>query len=508
MKLIPAILKINSQLIYGFNNRKNPYYKAYPLDSTLPEYLVALNDLKLLKETSMIKKNIYILVKEEKAPKNKKGKYGSIKKVLGDISDKNAHIEALIHKYGINTRKQKLSTVTKKTTIYDVFSEEDLKDYVKYQDEYTIAVDPKGCVDIDDALSLKSSGKGYKVGVHIADVSAYLEKFDLYHYLKHNNFSVYTPKNKYSLFPEILSDFLFSLHHNRDRLALTLFIYFDEDLNVERYEFRDTVVKLTKTMSYDKANSLIRTKQDKQLLKLFEISKKLGKVEEGFDSHNMIENFMLYANKMAAEYLIGQKKEVILRSHQGSKNLFDFTKINEAVQDKDVVEFLKIYEMNKASYVKYSGEETSYYHTGLNLHHYTHFTSPIRRSIDIYTHALIKSLSCQDFLDVEKVNEEEVRNKKLYNSIRKVENIDKIENGKTYEATLIDFEENSMTFYIKELKFIYRTKIFNKKVLDLHTIELRDDEIVVDDVVHKMYSSVDINLYTRDGCISWETQSF
>ena len=491
-------------MIYGLNNRKNPYYICRPVDRTLPNFLVAVNDKKIINSN----KHHYIIFEynnwKQKLP------YGALVKVIGEVGKQDVEYEKILNHYNIFQKKltlHKKYKVKQNSTIYDLTTKEELKEYENITDKYTIAIDPKGCLDIDDALSYEYKNEEHIIGIHIADVSFWVGKLDLYKFIENRFFTVYCPHKKFNVFPNVLSDNLFSLKYNKDRLAMTLYIYLDENYDFKRYEVKKSIVKLTKTMTYNKANNLIKSK-DKKLTTMFDISKSIkkylggGDIEDNYDSHNMIENYMLIANKLIAEFLIKNDKKPIMRIHNEPKFQMDLKDCD--IQNKDTLNFLNYYQMECAVYKRYNPEnDYNYYHYGLNLKYYSHFTSPIRRIVDIMIHLQVKEvLSNKDSkilkkleVDIEKVNTQQKKDKKMYRELEKINIINNKLRNNEYESYIIDIKSNKISIFIPELKHLYRKQLFNKKLLSMLKQEVTDDKIIIRNINNN--STIEFHKYQK-----------
>ena len=452
---IIGILTINTKMIYGFNSKKNPYYLFRPLHNYYPNFYVAINDKKLKNKNG----KYYITVQFNEW--KKKLPSATLKKFIGPIGEKNNEIQKLLYFYNIDTRFYKLKQKIKQNnTIYDIFNNDDLKN-IKKVNFKIFSVDPKGSRDIDDALSIQYKDNNKIVGIHIADVSTWFFKFKLDFFIRDNRFfTVYLKDKKFNLFPNLLADNFMSLIQNKDRLALSLYITFNQDNEIIDYHFENNIINVEKNFSYEKFNQIIH--KHNHFKDLFELSKllKLGQNTNHFDSHNMIENYMILTNKITAEYLIKNNKKPILRCHKETKYNIDFNNID----NQKLKHFLKIFQTKSAEY-KYYNENTdfNYYHYGLNLNLYAHFTSPIRRVIDIINHIKIKELlfhNYQDFyVDIDKVNLVNKNLRKLDRELDQIHNLDNILN-KELDSFLVDYKDNFLYMYIPKINYYFKKKIY------------------------------------------------
>ena len=186
----------------------------------------------------------------------------------------------------------------------------------------------------------------------------------------------------------------------------------------------------------------------------------------------MIEVYMILANHITAKYLIENNSPCIFRTHKSKEHEIDFNTI-----DKKLSPFLKIFQSNAA---EYTTEKGHYYHYGLDLNKYTHFTSPIRRLPDIIIHMLIKNLSIQNIEQI-CINCNEVA-KKIKKMDRDFNRIDIVKNTDTetiYEAYIISMNENNITIYCPELKFCDRIYLFDQKLIEMINVEKLDNTLIL-----------------------------
>jgi exoribonuclease R len=464
---IIGILEINKKMIYGLNSRKNPYFLFTPLLKCYPKFYVCINDKKLKNTNGKFYITIKFNIWTKKIP------FGVLNKFIGKVGEKENEIEKLLNYYEIDTKKYKLHKkfkVSQKNNIHDYIDNNELKDYLDMRNQHTISIDPKGSKDIDDALSIEYlPNNEYKVGIHISDVSFWYNKFDLKYFLRNNRFStVYLKDKKFNLYPNILSDFLMSLIKGKDRLSLSLFIIFNEDSEIKEYYFKNTILNVNRNFCYRKVDNILKDKNlyenNKDLFELFNISKKLkiNKNIEDFDSHNMIENFMILSNQITAEYLIENDKKPILRYHKSPNYKIPLEKI----ENNELRNFMKIFQLKAAEYKIYEKtDEFNYYHYGLDLKYYTHYTSPIRRFTDLIIHFKIKEVLYGEETKIEynikELNKVNKNLRKMDREMRQLEILDNIGSDRIFESHLIDYKDNILFFYIPEIKYFFRKKIYD-----------------------------------------------
>jgi exoribonuclease R len=462
---IVGVLILRSNHKYGFNKRKYPIYLFKSFDFRYPDFLVASG----VKRKKKVKKNQFAIIRYNKW--ERKIPNGMIRQIIGSVGEIIPEYDAILHKYNLNNNPPKLKQLTKKTTIQDIFNIENFYDIRELE---IISIDPPNCTDIDDALSLEKMDNGYKIGIHIANVSAFTEKFDLFEKIVKRCTTVYGPHKKINMIPTILSDNLASLLEGKERLSLTLWIYLSNEFEITDYKFHECILINKKAYSYKQAQKCM--KRNDLLKNLYTISQKLANNINyninDFDMHKMIEVYMILANHITAKYLIENNSPCIFRTHKSKEHEIDFNTI-----DKKLSPFLKIFQSNAA---EYTTEEGHYYHYGLDLNKYTHFTSPIRRLPDIIIHMLIKNLSIQNIEQI-CINCNEIA-KKIKKMDRDFNRIDIVKNTDTetiYETYIISMNENNITIYCPELKFCDRIYLFDQKLIEMINVEKLDNTLIL-----------------------------
>lgn len=324
----------------------------------------------------------------------------------------------------------------------------DTKDRRDFRDVPTFTIDPEDANDFDDAISLKQLENGsWEVGVHIADVTHYVKAGSLVEEeAKQRATSVYLVDRVVPMLPEKLSNNICSLKPAEDKLTYSAVFELNDKAEVLEEWFGRTIINSDKRFSYSEAQKVIDTEEGdlkEQVLVLHRLAQNLRtkrfsqgafafeKIEVRFDlddagkpvgikfremgtSNQLIEEFMLLANKRVAEY-VGKKlkgKTFVYRIHDKPDpekiNTFshfikrfgykliedDKTSLPKAMnkllnsvtgkKEQNIIETLALRSMAKAVY---STENIGHY--GLSFKYYTHFTSPIRRYPDMMVHRLL-----------------------------------------------------------------------------------------------------------------------
>ncbi len=505
--LIPGVLILKSKYHYGFNKRKIPYYLFKPITKDLPDFLVAFsNALKY-------KNNIYINIKfkiwEIKIP------YGTCENVIGEIDNDKSEYEFLLYKNNVFKKTFKLDKsifkLLKNKSLLDIF-ENEAKSYKKINNLNIISIDPINCKDIDDALSYQKINDKHKIGIHIADPTLFIKKFNLLNKIDDRISSIYCQHRKINMLPNILSDNYISLLENKLRFSLTLWITLDNNFNILNYKYEKCLIKVNKNYSYDEFDEIY--KNNDYLLNLFEISKNISKNLNFFeinnwDSHKMIEIYMLLANNLTAKFINKNYNFNILRTHNNDKNIFK--NLDNYNLNNDLKNFLNIYQSSSAEYKfinKKENTDNNYYHYALNLKYYTHFTSPIRRLIDNYIHIIIKSIidkeSYISFENLERicdnVNNFNKNLKKMYKDSNKID-IFFNKNFNIYDAYVINIEYNNLKIYIPKLKYLQNVKLFDEKLLNILNINNTNLKIEINNEniteTINIYDKIKVQIYSK-----------
>ncbi|MDR2580470.1 MAG: RNB domain-containing ribonuclease [Fibromonadaceae bacterium] len=313
---------------------------------------------------------------------------------------------------------------------------------------HTICIDPLGARDHDDAISVEETKSGYVLGVHIADLSYFVKPGSaLDKEAQKRAYTQYLPWGSFPMFPEIISANLCSLKENENRFSFSCIINLDRKCKILKYRFTKGLIKVSRSITYEKAMELFE-KKDKHIYLLAKVAFKLKKSREengllemgsteyqcqfskkgeplcivsrqSEKSNSWIEECMLAANKCCALELQKRKLKGIYRIHeapdpedlaelmQGEPTLFFDSPIDpnkllrsyrgDNSQDKRIFQ-LYAHLVKKANgnpilinrilrsmqKAQYSPECSG--HFALHWRDYAHFTAPIRRYADLWCH--------------------------------------------------------------------------------------------------------------------------
>ncbi len=404
------------------------------------------------KEDQQLEDRQKVLVHIIDWPETSKNPIGEIVDVFGEVGENNAEMHAILAEYDLPYRFEPEVEEAAEAIASDINPEE----YAKRRDMRevtTFTIDPADAKDFDDALSFRQLNDGvYEVGVHIADVTHYVTPGSIVDTEAVNRAtSVYLVDRTVPMLPERLSNELCSLRPDEEKLTFSAVFEIDDEANVLNTWLGRTVIRSNRRFTYAEAQEVIETGQGDfrdEILKLNELAQKMrtarfkhgaisfAREEAKFDldengkplgvyfkeqkeSNQLIEEFMLLANKKVAEF-VGKKrgkganaertfvyrvhdkpnidkltsfKNFILRfgyyfkAEQGKAIAKEMNKLMGKIKGKaeeNVVSTLAIRTMAKAYY---STDNIGHY--GLAFDYYTHFTSPIRRYPDMMVHRLL-----------------------------------------------------------------------------------------------------------------------
>ncbi len=372
---------------------------------------------------------------------------GEIKKVYGDPFNMEIDKEVVIDKFALP--HQFSETAEKEVEKIEEPSEEDFKGRVDFRALPTITIDGADARDFDDAIDIEEIKDGFRLYVHIADVSHYVkEGTETDREALKRGFSVYFPEGVIPMLPFHLSNNICSLVPDKDRLTVSVIMDISKRGAIRRYKIKKSVIRNKNRMTYDEVQSIIdgEKKEGENLTKILKTMEKLAKIlrkrrfkngsldldipepyivlendrvaeikeRPRLFSHSIIEEFMLAANLCVADYLKKHYETFIRRVHEDPdpiklmvllaylrkmgikfelKEEFtskDLQRILDSVKDekkKQIVSQMLLRSLKRAEYSIQNKR-----HFALNFDNYTHFTSPIRRYPDLVVHRMVKNI--------------------------------------------------------------------------------------------------------------------
>ncbi|PKP53952.1 MAG: ribonuclease R [Bacteroidetes bacterium HGW-Bacteroidetes-1] len=398
-----------------------------------------------------------VIVRITQWPEESKNPFGEVIKVLGKPGDNNVEMQSILAEYNFPLEfpkevEKEVEKIEHGITKAEIALRRDFREIT------TITVDPADAKDFDDALSLQKLKNGnWEVGVHIADVAHYVKEgspTDLE--AQNRGTSIYLVDRTIPMLPEKLSNNICSLRPNEEKLCFSAVFEMNEDGEILQEWIGKTVINSDRRFAYDEVQKVIEGGEvdlKEEILVLHKLASKLrsqrmkdgsinfhseevkfildenGKPLDTYikvqqESHMLIEDFMLLANKKVAERIgmpVGRKKvkTFVYRIHDEpnpeklntflqfigklgySMNISTREKLVKSYNDlftavdgkgeKNLVETIAIRTMAKA---EYSTHNIGHY--GLAFKFYTHFTSPIRRYPDLIVHRLLERYLLQN----------------------------------------------------------------------------------------------------------------
>ena len=445
------------EAIYVGTLQKSRGYSFFVTNNKELRQDVFIPDDKCLGATSRDKVVVRILDWDARA----KNPRGEVIDVLGKSGENSTEMHAILAEFGLPYKYPEEVERAAEELSGEITSEE-LAQREDFRGVLTCTIDPRDAKDFDDALSFRPlSGNRYEVGVHIADVSHYVQPggiIDDEAYRRAT--SVYLVDRTIPMLPERLSNFLCSLRPDEDKYAYSCIFTLDAEAQLVSARIARTVIRSTRRFSYEEAQEIIDTGQGdhaEAILKLHQLAQKLrtrrfekgsiafdrpevrfeldkdGKpiavhIKESKPAHQLIEEFMLLANRTVAERISDASRQditpalhlkkrtpptFVYRIHEAPdeeklRSLSEFVarmgyklrteggaeavtqSLNKLLNDikgkpeENMISMLAIRSMAKARYT------TAHIgHYGLGFESYTHFTSPIRRYPDLMVHRLL-----------------------------------------------------------------------------------------------------------------------
>ncbi|HJG81922.1 ribonuclease R [Clostridium sp. AM29-11AC] len=377
---------------------------------------------------------------------------GVITEILGHINDPGVDILSVVRAYGLPEEfpravMEEIKSIPEKVDSSDIGGRKDLRGVL------TVTIDGEEAKDLDDAISIERAGDGYRLGVHIADVSHYVREYTaLDAEALRRSTSVYLVDRVIPMLPHRLSNGICSLNEGEDRLTLSCLMDIDSQGNVVGHEIAETVIRSDRRMTYTAVNAIVTehdpevTARYAELADMFLLMKELadilrkkrharGSIDFDFPESKIvldekgrpieikpyernaatriIEDFMLLANETVAEDYFWQEVPFLYRTHEKPDedrmkrlgtfiNNFGYTlrMPGGEVHPKELQKLLDkvegtpeealISRLTLRSMKQAKYTTANTGHFGLSARYYTHFTSPIRRYPDLQIHRIIK----------------------------------------------------------------------------------------------------------------------
>lgn len=421
--------------------------KAYFVPDTqrkIPDFLIPTEKLNNAKHQDAV---VVRWIEWEKASKHPKGEVIAILQTdqASDMAMKEILTE---NSFPITFERE---VIAEAQQIPDSISEAEIKKRKDYRNTFTITIDPVDAKDFDDALSIKKINNDlYEIGVHIADVSHYVQAataLDAAAYARAT--SVYLPDRVMPMLPERISNELCSLRPKEDKLTFSAIFHINTKAEIEKYWLDKTIIHSNHRFTYEEVQETIEQKEGvylEEILLLNDIAQTLRKkrfqqgainfssqeirfkldakgapigvvIKESKQAHQLVEEFMLLANRIVAAHVskIKVKNKIIpfpyrvhdepdaqkllpfiafARKHGHPFNVStpktiakSFNSMLQDVKGKPEQHVLEQLGIRTMAKATYAVDNIGHY--GLAFEHYCHFTSPIRRYPDIMVHRIL-----------------------------------------------------------------------------------------------------------------------
>lgn len=377
---------------------------------------------------------------------------GEVVEILGHVNDPGTDVLSIAMSYELPIEfpekvKNQAVRVAKPVSSADCAGRKDLRNMKM------VTIDGEDAKDLDDAVSLEICDGYYHLGVHIADVTNYVqENSALDREAKKRGTSVYLADRVIPMLPHILSNGICSLNEGEDRLALSCLMKIDKNGTVVDHEIAETVIRVDRRMTYTAVKQILED-QDEEMCRVYEdfvpmfremeelsailrekrhrrgavdfdfpetkvVLDEIGrpvalKAYERNTATKLIEDFMLAANETVAEDFFWREIPFVYRIHEAPDeekirklavflHNFGYTLHigSNEVHPKEIQKLLSKVEGEPeepmiARLALRSMKQAKYTpenegHFGLATSYYTHFTSPIRRYPDLQIHRIIK----------------------------------------------------------------------------------------------------------------------
>lgn len=377
---------------------------------------------------------------------------GKVTEILGHVNDPGVDIMSIVKGYELPTEfSEKIMHQAER--VANEVSEADMAGRRDLRDVQMVTIDGEDAKDLDDAVSLTRDGALYQLGVHIADVTNYVQENSALDWeARERGTSVYLVDRVIPMLPHKLSNGICSLNAGENRLALSCLMTIDRKGEVVSHEIVESVIKVDRRMSYTSVKKILEDRDEAEcreyeaLVPMFELMrelavilrekrKKRGSIDFDFPESRIIldrqghpieikpyernvatkiiEDFMLIANETVAEHFHWMELPFVYRTHDNPdpekisklstfiRNFGYFIKSRqEEIHPKELQKLLaNIEDTPEEALISRltlrSMKQAKYTvnctgHFGLACQYYCHFTSPIRRYPDLQIHRIIK----------------------------------------------------------------------------------------------------------------------
>ena len=462
-EFLTGVLVLDDNKSYGrYKNNKRLMYRCVPSNKKLPYFTVPY-DISLGFNKKQINKFILFRFKDWNIINNHPT--GVITETIGNVDDIKSVFLYKLYSERLNHVMKLFNHVTKQICINN-----NPRIEPNSVDTYTFSIDPKNCIDYDDAFSINYTNQQYVVSVYIADVVSNIERHNIWGYFTERVSTIYLPDRRLPMIPQNFSEKFCSLKEKHTKPTMKIDFYFNQ--NGTLIDTKDNIsfvdIFIDRNFVYEE-NTLLDDSAYKLLLQLTKLSQPTIQ-----NSHDLVSYWMLKSNHSCAKYM-NLHKQGIYRVHQPT----DISQ-NELGAWNNISSQYQLYETDSVC-------------------DYTHVTSPIRRIVDLFNQIIIRKnvtgyVSQEAHLFIDKwIQKIDLINTSM-KSIRKIqfncellshfENVDNITN-KTYEGVIVEKKcgtsSYSYTVYVSSLKLFSKV---SKSEVDLDIT----DRIIVSFAIFKSES--------------------
>ena len=384
--------------------------------------------------------------------RNNRKPEGKITEILGHVNDPGVDIMSIVRGYELPVEfSEKIMHQAER--VANEVSGADMEGRSDLRGVQMVTIDGEDAKDLDDAVSLTKDGALYRLGVHIADVTNYVQENSALDWeARERGTSVYLVDRVIPMLPHKLSNGICSLNAGEDRLALSCLMTIDQKGEVVSHEIVESVIRVDRRMSYTSVKKILEDRDEAEcreyeaLVPMFELMrelagilrakrKKRGSIDFDFPESRIIldrqghpleikpyernvatkiiEDFMLIANETVAEHFHWMELPFVYRTHDNPdpekisklgtfiRNFgYSIKSRQEEIHPKELQKLLaKIEDTPEEALIARltlrSMKQAKYTinctgHFGLACPYYCHFTSPIRRYPDLQIHRIIK----------------------------------------------------------------------------------------------------------------------
>ncbi|MDP3667539.1 MAG: ribonuclease R [Sediminibacterium sp.] len=446
-KITEVVTRKQTEFIGHIQLSTNYAFFIPDTDKPMPDLFIPLTDLNGAKNKDRVVVRLVKWDKEDKKP------VGTVVSVMLPEDENDAAMKELLAQAGFPLFFPD-DVLEESQRFPEMLDAEEIRKRRDCRELLTFTIDPVDAKDFDDALSIRKLANGhYEIGVHIADVSYYVlpeTELDAEAYKRAT--SVYLPDRVNPMLPERISNELCSLRPHEDKFTFSAIFQMTNKGEVKQYWLGKTVIHSDHRYAYEEVQEIIESKKGmhvEEILLLNDIAQRLRKnrfskgainfssqevrfkldekgkpigvmVKESKEAHQLIEEFMLLANRTVAEnvaklninkkplpfpyrvhdqpdpeklgpFMVFAKKHGhVFNTSSPEKIAHSFNAMLQEAKGKPeqhVLEQLGIRTMAKAIY---TSENIGHY--GLAFEHYCHFTSPIRRYPDVLVHRELQSI--------------------------------------------------------------------------------------------------------------------